>query len=282
MPFSAAIMQSEASGAKGGPESFKKVAAALGCSSTGQLACVRAAPAAKIKDIIEKQALIFGPVPDGNTMVQDVRDNIKNGKAAKVPVIIGTNKNEGSAFITIGLSASSNTTVGQILGQMAGSTELGEAIVQSTAPLYPKEQYPTPLLLGTALFTDIAFQCAASILAQTLADSGYSVRRYFFAADFPEEYTFPNAGAFHSAEILPIFKTYNPKNTRLDKLSNIMQGIWTGFAKNPENTIANWPQLTKTEHPVREFGATEDKTVAASSLDTRCAVIGPMAEAQGI
>jgi carboxylesterase type B len=108
------------------------------------------------------------------------------------------------------------------------------------------------------------------------------VRRYFLSADFPEDYPFPNAGAYHSAEIRPIFKTYNPKNTRMDNLSNVMQGIWTGFVKNPEGVIPNWPTLTKTEQPVREFGTTNDKTVTASSLDVRCGVIGPMGEAQGI
>jgi carboxylesterase 2 len=281
LPFSAAIMESEASGVKGGPVAFNKLASALGCNATAQLACVRAAPATKIKYIIETQRLTFGPIEDGKTMLQDVRDNIRKGKAAKVPVIIGTNKNEGTPFIAIGMT-SDNVTVGQILGSFAGSPELGDAVIQATASLYPKSEFTTDRKLGAALFTDIGFQCPAAVLAQTFADSGYSVRRYFFSAVFPEESPLADAGAYHSAEILPIFKTYNEKNTRIDNLSNIMQGIWTGFAKSPEASIANWPPVTKSEMPVREFGTTSDQTIKASSIDARCGLIGPMAETQGI
>jgi carboxylesterase 2 len=283
LPFSAAIMQSEASGVQGGPLGYKKLAAFLGCNSTteSQLACVRKADAIKIQDIIQRNSLTFGPIEDGKTMVRDVRDNIKTGVAAKVPIILGTNKNEGSAFIATGMAAG-GVTPGMIIGQLAGSTDLGNAAVAATASLYPDSLYPTAAAKGAALLTDAGFQCGGAVLVETFAEAGYNVRRYFYAADFPSEYPFPNAGTWHSAEIAPVFKTYNSSHTELDHLSNVMQGIWTGFAKNPEATIANWPPVTKDSQPVRVFNSTSDSTVDAQELDTRCSLIGSMAEIQGI
>lgn len=281
LPFSAAIMQSQASGVGSGHVAFNKLAGALGCNSTAQLACVRAAPALRIKDIIERQELSFGPIPDGKTMVKDVRDNIKSGKAAKIPIIIGTNKNEGSAFMTTGLSTG-NVTVGGVIGSFAGSTALGDAVVSATKAFYPKTEFPTDFEQGAALFTDLGFLCPVAKLTQTLVDSGYSVRRYFYSGDFPEIYPFPNAGAWHSGEITPIFGNYDPKIGRLDHISNVMQSVWTGFAKNPDAQIPNWPLVTKSDMPVREFGTIRDSTVQASDLDKRCLIIGPMAASQGI
>lgn len=281
LTFSAAIMQSEASGVGGGHEAFNKLAMALGCDTTSQLACVRAASATKIKDIIEHQELSFGPLPDGKTMVKDVRANIKNGIAAKIPIILGTNKDEGSAFMTTGLSVK-NITVGGVLGSFAGSTALGEQVVGATRAFYPKAEFATDFDHGVGLFTDLGFQCPAAKLAQTFADAGYSIRRYFYSGIFPEIYPFENAGAWHSGEILPVFSNYDSKLKALDHVSNAMQSIWTGFAKSPEAEIEDWPAVTKTEMPVREFGTKKDRTVKASDLDTRCFIIGPMAASAGI
>jgi carboxylesterase type B len=274
-------MESEASGASDGHVSYHKLAAALGCTQPGQLACMRAAPAKKIKNIIEHQEYSFGPVPDGKTMVQDVRPNIKNGIAAKIPIILGTNKDEGSAFMKTGLSVG-NITVGGVLGSFAGSTALGEKVVAATRAFYPKTEFATDLDHGVGLFTDLGFQCPAQMLAQTFADAGYSVRRYFYAGRFPEIYPFENAGAWHSAEIAPVFGNYDSKFSDIDHTSNIIQKIWTGFARDPEAEIEDWPVVTKTEMPVLEFGKKEHRTVKSSDLDKRCFIIGPMAASKGI
>jgi carboxylesterase 2 len=279
LTFSAAIMQSQASGVQGGSVSFNKLATFLGCNSTSQLACVRAAPADKIRDIIEKQRLIFGPIEDGKTMVKDVRPIIKSGKAAKVPMIIGTNKNEGTPFMTTGLAVP-GASIASIIGGLAGGTELGEGLILITKELYPKEKYPTDYDFGSALLTDSGFQCPADILVKTFVESGYSVHRYFYSADFQEEAGFPKAGAWHSAEIQPIFKTYITKNASLDSLSNTMQSLWTGFAKDPNAAIPKWTPYTTQQHDVFEFvTAGENKLIKAEDIDARCTTIGDLVAA---
>lgn len=285
LPFAAAIMQSEASGVRGNVKAWPRLVQDVGCTNTTEeLKCLREVPALKIKEAIEKRNLVFGPVPDGGkTMEQDVRASITSGKAAKVPIIIGTNSNEGTAFMAIGQSAP-GYKLADIVAELASEKELGEAAVIATAELYPESKYPNEFEHGAALFTDIGFQCPASILTTTFADKGYNIRRYFYSAVFPEIYPVPELPlrAWHSAEISPVFKTYDAKHTRIDRLSSVLQAAWTGLAKNPDGEIPDWPAYTPGAEWVKQFDIETDKMVKAPEIDGNCVTAGPLAETQGI
>jgi carboxylesterase type B len=282
VPFHAAIMQSQASGVHGEPAVFSKMAKELGCpAGKGEVACVQKVPAAKIKDVIERGGHQFGPVPDGTTHVMDVRDSFKSGKAAKVPMIIGTNADEGRPFAAIGLANGGDVV--DFFGAFLGDRDAAKAVIENVKPLYPKDKYPNDMEFGSQLFTDIGFQCPTAILTKAIAAAGYTAYRYFYTAKFPEEESFPDLRAYHSEEILNIFRTYKPEHKNLDRLGAVMQGIWTDFAKDPSKAPAGWPTLTASSYQVREFSNAADRTVDGNALDApRCAAIGPLSEAPGI
>ena len=282
LPFHAAIMQSQASGVHGDPTVFSKLAKALGCAAgDSELACVKKADALKIKDVIERGGHQFGPMPDGVTHVTDVRDSFKTGKAAKVPMIFGTNADEGRPFAAIGLSNGGDVV--DFFGSFLGDRDAAKAVIDNVKPLYPKDKYPNDMEFGSTLFTDIGFQCPTAILTKAVASAGYTAYRYYYTAKYPEEESFPNLGAYHSEEILNIFRTYKAEHKNLDRLGAVMQGIWTDFAKDPSKAPAGWPKLTATSYQVREFANGADRTVDGNALDApRCAVIGPLSEAPGI
>lgn len=73
------------------------LSAALGCPGTygSNLTCVRAAPATKIQQIIDQQILEFNPVPDNVTLVSDPVQRRVSGEIAHIPVLTGTNAQEG-------------------------------------------------------------------------------------------------------------------------------------------------------------------------------------------
>jgi acetylcholinesterase len=56
---------------------------------------VRAAPADKIRHIIDVQGLVFDPVPDNVTLVSDPAERRLSGNIAPIPVMGGTNAQEG-------------------------------------------------------------------------------------------------------------------------------------------------------------------------------------------
>jgi acetylcholinesterase len=72
-----------------------KLAEELGCKGKG-LACMRAAKSDKIKSIIEQKNLIFTPVADNRTLISSPAMRRSLGMITSVPVLIGTNSQEGS------------------------------------------------------------------------------------------------------------------------------------------------------------------------------------------
>jgi len=234
-------MQSEAAGVSGGAAAWKTLSTALSCTSNDTLSCVRQAPATKIKEIIEKQSLSFDPIKDDITCSSNVSLAITSGKAAKVPFIIGSNAEDGSAFAVI----------------FGGG-----------------DPSDTPEALATAKsLTEITFQCPAATLASLAASNGYTAYRYFFNATFPQNSPFLGAGAFHSAEIEPIFGTYDPKRLEVNRLSGSLQSRWTTFAKDPTAPLAGWPKVAAGFNPVLVFGSSHDDVVDASAIDTSCAAM---------
>jgi carboxylesterase 2 len=235
----------------------------------------------KIKDIIERSGLQFGPIPDGATHVLDVRKNFKNRKAAKVPMIMGTNADEGRPFLAVGLSGGG--TLADFIGQYIGNKALGKTVIKTVKGLYPSNQFPNDMEFGSQFLTDIAFQCPIGIFTKALAEANYTVYRYFFGAAYPEQEPIPGLRAYHSSEITNIFGSYKPENSKLDRLSDVLQGIWTDFAKDPNKAPANWPKLSRTSNLVREFKNDADRTIDGTALDApRCGRIGPLSALAGI
>lgn len=95
------------------------------------------------------------------------------------------------------------------------------------------------LTYSHSIFTDAAFTCTTASITKYLSLAGYSVWRYRYDASFPTTSTFPNSGAYHTAEISEVFGTYPLSNKygtvtqQQIQLSKFMQGAWAMMAKNP-------------------------------------------------
>jgi len=79
---------------------------ALDCSGsspsaddTNSLECVRRSPAHTIKNIIQDRSLSFPPVVDSVTFVSSATRSRSSGRAAKVPLLVGSTANGGTLFI---------------------------------------------------------------------------------------------------------------------------------------------------------------------------------------
>lgn len=76
---------------------WDKLSAALGCPGSygSNLTCVGAANATAIQTIINEQSLAFTPSPDNVTLVERPAQQRLSGDIAYVPVLGGTNSQEG-------------------------------------------------------------------------------------------------------------------------------------------------------------------------------------------
>ncbi|KAF2400841.1 alpha/beta-hydrolase [Trichodelitschia bisporula] len=224
LPFRAAILESNAMGVTGGETSYTTLLKATNCTfAPSPLTCLRAVPAEAIKDTIERANLGFDPVADEITRTADVAARFTSGKAAKVPLIIGSNADDGSAFAGI-----------------FGGLDFAATSFPATA----------------AAVTALTFQCPAAELADHAAKSGYDVYRYVFDVK-AKSAPFPHAGAWHSFEIGAVFRTYN--ESELARVSGAMQGRWADLAYTGQP--AGWPKVTAGEGPVLVFGEYDDQLV---------------------
>jgi carboxylesterase type B len=163
-PFRAAILESgtvtiansEALGVNP-TASWASLVSALNCSQqahSSNLACVRAAAATTIQNIIEHQALIFNPVRDNMTLLANPNAARAAGNVARVPVLTGSNGQEGRVF-EFGLT---NLT----------------AYIQSTFGAFPPlaAEIANAFAIGTdgttndfeaisQIFTELVFQCVS-------------------------------------------------------------------------------------------------------------------------
>ncbi|KAF2672748.1 alpha/beta-hydrolase [Microthyrium microscopicum] len=280
LPFRAAILQSQTIGTNGNTASFTKLASLLNCTTASALACVKAAPAFQIKSIIEHNAIPFGPLVDNSTFSFDSRVPITSGTAARIPMIIGTNLDEGSSQAATALSAPNASLADAFGAILPGGPAAAQMLIDSLKPLYNLTVYNTDQKLGSAILTDAAFTCPASLLTQAIQSANYTAYRYFYTASFPAQFPFPDAGAYHGAEIETIFGTYNHSITAMKPLSRTLQSIWAGFAKDPMKEIPGWVKLGDQINEIPSSGVVGK--VEANVVDSRCQYINPIIVGMGI
>lgn len=227
-------------------------AEAIGCSDTADVAaCMRSKTPNEVLTALPSSPSLLSsnakwrPVIDGVTIPESPVDLFEQGAFNKVPVLVGSNKDEGTLFLSATLWGMTETTYQQMVVGMLGM-ENGQAALA----LYPASQYAMPgaafaEMLGDAVFTCPTRETARAVTAKHKAAYLYSFKRT------PSFTPSPLWGAFHSAEIPFVFGTvspFGPLTAEETVLSDAMIGYWTRFAKrgNPNGWGARgWPRYNK-------------------------------------
>ncbi|PIA90596.1 Para-nitrobenzyl esterase [Cercospora beticola] len=239
VPFRGAILQSGQSTYRAQPQTstyqqWDQLAAALNCSTThsSNLTCIRAANATTIKTVIEQQILRFNPTLDNTTLYANAAQRRADGLIPKIPVMGGTNSQEGRVF---NIAQTSPTA---FLNQITGNTSSLINTITAAYPLDALDSGPTGYDQLSQIYTEYVFQCTAGSWANASAAAGIPTWQYCFNASFSNTQPVPGfqaLGAFHSSEIPLVFGTYPQINTTVQQyaLSKTMQSAWARFAKNP-------------------------------------------------
>jgi len=251
--------------------SWNALAAAVGCnSSASALKCMRALPASTLKNSSEHLALAFGPRVDNYTFISNRTEARMSGNIAKVPVMAGTNADEGSLFtygdtnLTAYLTSALPTAPQSYLGEITSAYPIGSPGIANVSQQIAK------------IYTEFSFQCTQARQLRDNKAAGIPTWRYFYNGSIPGIALFPGSGVYHASEISLVFGTYrfNPSHTPFEqKLSNYMMGAWAGFAKHPMQG-PGWAQLPM----VANLGTngTVEKSVPSATIDTRCALFDPI------
>ncbi len=219
----------------------EKLAAALGCQD---LACLRAAPVEQVLSALplKKRYLLppgvwWGPVVDGETLPFVPREALRRGMGAPIPLIVGWNRDEGTAH-TFGAATVSDEDRDSFVRDSWGS-----AAVQPIAERYAR---PTTKASLTDIVTDGAFACEARRLARAHAARGNAVYAYELThtLDAP---AFHPLGATHNVELFLLFGN-EEAGIRLSAaelpFSALVMDAWGRFARHgdPNGPTTSWPR----------------------------------------
>jgi para-nitrobenzyl esterase len=204
------------------------------------------------------------------------------GRYAHVPLLQGTNHDEGRFFVALAYDALGHPlTAAQYPAVLTG--QFGAANAAKIEARYPLSGYPSPDLAYAAVFTDSAFSCPALVAGTFAARSG--VYGYEFSDpnppnDFGITFSFP-LGAAHSTELqyvfgkIPYFDTTPPFTSAQSALSAQMMGYWTRFAAdgNPNGGGAPyWPAFRPASQRIQELIPAGTAPTAGFATYHQCAL----------
>lgn len=217
-----------------------RYAAALGCTGAETVACLRALSPRGVNAAVAPSRGVLGPhawnFTAGDTVLpESPRDAFARGHFAHVPVLIGSNADEGQLF-------------GFLLGKLGefDNRRDYDARMASTfgthaaevARAYPVDRYGSLREAYGAAVTDGIFACPTRALSMTLARATPTWRYTFTDPDAPFALSRKaRLGAYHASEIVYVFQTRwalaNPARFSGEQqaLSDRMQADWGGFAR---------------------------------------------------
>ena len=191
---------------------------------------------------------LSGPVTGTKTLPVDPMTGAAEGRAARVPVVIGTTADEFNLF----------TALQYVRGRAIDAAHFQELLSEAFGPdadavahRYPPERFGGSVPLAySAATTDGVFACVADRLADALSEAG-PVYSYVFddaSAPAPEplrEAPFP-VGAGHSLELRYLFDVGGapPLNPDQQRLSEEMMDYWSRFVATGRPG-SDWPALNE-------------------------------------
>jgi para-nitrobenzyl esterase len=263
--FAHAISESPASGMVRSPqiaaEYAAKFAGLLGARLSDGAHAVMAARPAELVDAFDRLivagqremlgAFAAGPTHSTDYLPLDPFEAMRRGKAHRVPVIVGTNAEEGRLFTRfLKLLPMTEPMIERLLAE----TEPAER--ERITAAYP--DYPDPAAC-VQLGGDFAFGSAVWQIAEMHSRHAPTyVYRYDYA---PRTLRWSGLGATHATELLAVFDVYRSKFGRVLaaadrrtalRVSDDVQGRWRDFSRSGVPG-EDWPAYTNVDRAVRVF-----------------------------
>jgi len=224
----------------------KALADAVGCTGDDNTikSCLRSKPAGDLFNglplrpgIILGAGVLWFPTQDGVIVPDQPRNLFALGQSAPVPLIVGSNGDEGTLFLALSNGGNTEAEARTALAGFFTPAQVDKVVVQ-----YPLT--PSPKQALTKGLSDL-FTCDARRVARLHAKVAPTYL-YNFTRAFA--FLYPNIGAFHSAELPFVFGNPYEFISIVDEekpLAAAMQAYWAHQAKagdpNSSGAVA-WPR----------------------------------------
>jgi para-nitrobenzyl esterase len=206
------------------------------------------------------------PIIDGYVLRKSVIEAFLDGDQARIPLLVGSNSDEGSILYRLGNNALYGSSPGPETAEEYGQylrESLG-ADAETILELYPVSNDASVFAAASAVYGDSRMGTTARFYARQMANLGQPAYLYFFTRvpPSPEQ----TAGAFHAAEIVFVFGKsvpLFPTNQQDQILTQAMSAYWTQFAKTGDPNIEGqppWPAFSREAQRNMVFGPKIDAT----------------------
>jgi para-nitrobenzyl esterase len=193
------------------------------------------------------------PIVDGYVLPQDVKSTFAQGKQNDVPLLVGSNADEGTALAPQGAGMKSAMFV------MGVHQKYGDRAEQFLK-IYPAGSDQEAVQSFYAAYRDQAFGWEMRTWARMQTLTGHHPAYLYYFSRRPPGPQSERFGAFHAAEIAYVFGSFVwpfPWEETDRKLSNTMQQYWVNFAAtgNPNGEgLEKWPAYDAAKDQLLEFG----------------------------
>jgi para-nitrobenzyl esterase len=240
------------------------LAAKLGCTNPATAPpCLRGKP---VQDLLNAAGGVLGGwglVSDTPALPLPTATAFQTGRYAHVPLIQGTNHDEGRFFAGFEYDYLGKPITAAEYPQIL-TAEFGASAAAGIQTTYALSAYPSPDLAYAAVFTDSNFSCPAFQADRAAWRSG--VYGYEFADenapnDFNVKFSFPLAAA-HSTELqyvfgmVPTLHILPPFTAAQSALSAQMMGYWARFAATGDPNGGGapyWPRFDPARQRIQEL-----------------------------
>jgi para-nitrobenzyl esterase len=195
----------------------------------------------------------FWPVLDRYAIADDQYKLYQTGKYNDMPVLIGTNSDEGAAFVQSTTSAAYRAFVKDGFGLFA------DRILAA----YPSGSDEQALRSQRNIWREVAFSWGTWAWARLQSQTGKGkVFVYYFdhRPPYPHIPPYQTWGAAHGAEMCYVFGHHDRPamawTSADEKLAEMISSFWVNFAKsgNPNGSgLPNWPAFTEGNPVVMRF-----------------------------
>jgi para-nitrobenzyl esterase len=190
----------------------------------------------------QPDGMLFGPNVDGIVVEQSSRDAFASGSFAKRPLLLGTNRDEGTLFQS-SLVAKETTTEAEM--RTALGVRFTSQQVDAILAHYPVASFPSIDRAIAEISGDGFFVCPTRRAARGAAAAGAPVYQYSFEREL-EAPAIANLGVFHASEIPFVFGNdtfpFGRIGTAGQPLADTIQTAWTTFAASG-NPGGDWPRF---------------------------------------
>jgi para-nitrobenzyl esterase len=197
--------------------------------------------------VIHSSMLHFAPTIDGFNLPASPWDLAKQGRIAAVPVLVGTNHDEATFFLSSDKSIRALTLAN--LTSMLTSL-YGPSITDALLKLYPvpSSEFPLPYWALVAIYTDSSMACPARQAARATVALGQQAFMYQFShvplLTSPDKWL----RAYHSCELAYVFQWDVELLTLGERsLAAKMAALWGNMAGTGSPSSSEWPTYNVTE-----------------------------------